>query len=129
MSSKKLKKITLLSCRRAKIKKGKIVGDKFFLAQQGKQNAHGTTAREALAELHFKTSSRDVAKYKSMPLDTSKTPTEWGFVYRAITGACQFGVKDFMKSKGKLKRRYTLSEILVETNGAYRHDVFANAVK
>jgi hypothetical protein len=63
-----------------------------------------------------------------MPKDTRKSPEEWAFVYRKITGACRFGTDRFIQSKGKIKETYTLAEILTETNGAYGHDVFRRVV-
>ena len=41
-----------------------------------------------------------------------------------VTGACQYGTKNFMEQKGKLKKTYTLLEIIAETKGAYGHEKF-----
>ena len=102
---------------------GEFKGYTFYIASDNKNNAHGDTVKEAIAELAFKSSDRDVSQYKDMSLDTTKTPQEWGFVYRNITGACAFGVKDFIASK-ELKESYTLAEIIKETDGAYAHHTF-----
>jgi hypothetical protein len=85
--------------------------------------AHGNSVKEAVEELLFKTTERDVEEYKNMPLSTEKTPQEWAFIYRAITGACRLGVKSFMDSKS-LKKKYTLEEILVETKERYQGKAF-----
>ena len=62
-----------------------------------------------------------------MPLDTEKKTEEWGLIYRIVTGACQLGVKMFMEEK-KIKKSYTLQEILEETKGAYRGEEFRKIV-
>jgi hypothetical protein len=63
-----------------------------------------------------------------MPKHTRKSPQDWAFVYRMVTGACQYGTKHFMEQKGKLKNTYTLAEIIAETKGAYGHDKFREVV-
>ena len=100
-----------------------------WLASDDKGNhAHGDTMREAREELAFKTGDRDVSQYRNLPLDIVKTPKEWAFVYRNITGACGQGTKMFM-ARQKLKKSYTLSEIIAATNGAYGHESFVRCVK
>ncbi len=82
-----------------------------------------------MADLSFKKMSKDVEQFKGMSTDTAKTPEEWGIIYRAITGACNVGVEMFKESKGKLKKKYTLLEILEETKNAYGSERFREAVK
>jgi hypothetical protein len=119
---------TIRLCRHSKIKDQKVVGDKFFVASQNGHHAHGKTIAEATQELAFKTGSRDVSQWKNLPATTIKTPKEWAFVYRMITGACQYGTERFMADKGKLKKRYTLAEIVAETKGAFGHERFREVV-
>jgi hypothetical protein len=83
--------------------------------------------KEAIEELHFKEMSRDIEKYRNMPTTTKNSPAEWAIIYRAITGACQLGVKMFMSEK-KLKKTYTLKEILKERHGAYGYERFKEVV-
>src|SRR4029077_19991321 len=90
LSTKKKDGIEILSCRQAKIKKQCIVGDKFFLAKKGNHTAHAIDLKTALEELAFKLSDRNVEQYKNMPKHTRKSPQDWAFVYRMVTGACQF---------------------------------------
>jgi len=92
-------------------------------------SAHGKTIKDARDDLAFKLMSKDVTQFKNMPLKTIKTPQEWAMVYRAITGACQYGTKQFLESKSKLKEKYTLKEILEQTNGAYGHERFKDVVR
>ena len=85
----------------------------------GKYTAHGKTAKEACEELTFKMSDRgDLSDLANMPLDTTKTVREWGFVYRRATGACQTGTEHFIKLNAN-KEKYTLAEILEATKNAY----------
>jgi len=117
-------KITLYKTERLGFKKNAPV---VYVATDGKKFAHGDTAKIALEELAFKTGRRDLTKYKNMPLDTKKTPEEWARVYRMITGACQYGTREFMARK-TLKKKYTLAEIIKETNGAFGHSKFLEVV-
>ena len=104
-------------------------GEILFVVNDDKGNsAHGSTIKEAFADLAFKLVSKDIDQFKNMPLDIVKTPQEWALVYRAITGSCQTGIKMFMESKGGLKKKYSLSEILKETEGAYGYDKFVDGV-
>jgi hypothetical protein len=65
-----------------------------YLVSDGQGNsAHGKTIKNARDDLAFKLISKDVEQFKNMPLKTTKTPQEWAMVYRAITGACQYGTK------------------------------------
>jgi hypothetical protein len=45
--------------------------------------------------------------------------------YRVITGACEFGVKEFISRKvPKPKKTYSVKEILSLTEGEYGHQQF-----
>jgi len=129
VSEKQKDGLTILSCRETKIKDGKLCGNKFYIAKDENNNAHGKTIQEAVQELAFKTASRDVSQFRNMPLTTKKTPQEWAFVYRAITGACKLGTEMFVEGKGKLKKQYTLAEIIEETKGAYGYKRFVEVVR
>ncbi|TVL97169.1 MAG: hypothetical protein CV087_22660, partial [Candidatus Brocadia sp. WS118] len=87
------------------------------------------TIKDAILDLEFKNGTRDVSEFKNMPLDTVKSPEEWAVIYRLTTGACRTGIEMFMKSKGKLKKQYSLAEILDETKDAYNGDMFNNLIR
>ena len=129
LSEKRQGDITVLMCRRSKIKNQKVIGDKFYVAQKGSDNAHGKTIAEATQELMFKIGPRDVSQYRNMPKDTKKTPNEWALVYRMVTGACSYGTNQFIESQGKLKRSYTLAEILERTKGQFGAERFRDVVE
>ena len=100
----------------------------FIASDDNGNHAHGKTLKIALEELKFKNASRDVEQFRNMPKDTKKSPTEWAFVYRCVTGACQSGTEHFMATKGKLKAKYTLAEIVEQTRGAFGSDKFREVV-
>jgi hypothetical protein len=124
VSEKERDGITIRLCRKASFKDGQLVGDKYFVVSQGQHNAHGESLDEAMADLMYKTASRDVSQYRNMPADTVKPPHEWATVYRIVTGACQYGTRAFMKQKGVLKEAYTLAEIVEQTRGAFGSERF-----
>ena len=129
LSEKQKGDVKILCCRHSKIKNQKVIGDKFYVAQKNGQNAHGKTIDAAVQEVMFKTGNRDVSQFRNLPNDTKKTPLEWAFVYCMVTGACQYGTQRFMEEKGKLKAKYTLSEIIEQTKGAWGHSRFIEVVK
>ena len=128
LSEKQKGGVTILSCRHSKIKNQKVIGEKFYVAQKNGQNAHAKTIDEAVQEILFKTGNRDVSQFRNIPADTKKTPSEWAFVYRMVTGACQYGTARFIESKGKLKKSYTLKEIVKITKGQWGYDTFIKTV-
>jgi hypothetical protein len=128
ISEKKKGEITITFCRKSNMVKGKFLGEKFYVASNGKQNAHGKTILLATQELAFKTGNRDISQFKNIKMTTVKTPDEWAFIYRMVTGACQYGVQQFM-GRHTLKEKYTLSEIIKMTTGAYGGDRFATFMK
>jgi len=128
LSEKSVGDILIRHCQKSQFEDGKLVGDKFYVASRDGENAHGETIQEATEELMFKGGERDVDQYRDMPLDTVKTPSEWALIYRIVTGACSFGTREFIKSKGAMKESYSLAEILEETRGAWGHDQFRAVV-
>ncbi|WP_457797598.1 hypothetical protein [Methylocystis sp. S23] len=128
LSEKEIEGVTVRHCQKSHFDTGECIGDKFYVASSNGKNAHGDSIREAIEELAFKGGERNVEQYRNMPLDTEKSPQDWAFVYRMVTGACQFGVREFIGSKGQLKESYSLKEILEETRGAFGHDKFKSVV-
>ena len=103
--------------------------EKSYLVTDGENWAHGDTIKSANEDLLFKSAdSADKDQYRGLSLDTVKTSTEWAVVYRAITGACISGIRNFM-SQRDLKDNYTLAEIIKETEGAYGHNKFKEFFK
>ena len=117
--------------KRGNIKRVMIVGKQivsYLISDGNGKHAHGETIKQARESLAFKTARRDVDQYRGMKLTTKKTPAEWAFVYRVITGACQSGTQHFIEMKGKLKAKYTLAEIIEQTRGAFGSERFREVV-
>lgn len=85
--------------------------------------SHGDTLKEAKNDLIYKISNTDKSKYNDYTLDTKVTFEEGIEMYRVITGACSFGVKDFVENRlKKIKGEYKVSEIISITKGEYGHE-------
>ena len=102
------------------LKTGKIVKQECFVAKKGKFTAHAETVKKAIQDLEFKIISE---KLKNEPIKKDTIITIQ--YYRTITGACELGIKDWMKSNGikdKIKA-IDLLPVLKKTN-AYGFEKF-----
>ena len=99
----------------------------FYLVESGENVAHGNTVAMAVADLRFKAEDRDVSDYKDLSLDSVLTLEDSIICYRVLTGACNFGVNDFLANRHKpaLKKSYKVSELIEATKGEYNADRFA----
>ena len=86
--------------------------------------SHGATLKEAKDSLIYKISNRDTSMYKDYTLDTVVTFEEAIKMYRVITGACEAGTRNFVESLTKKKKKYTIQEIVMATQGQYGSDTF-----
>ena len=129
ISEKIIDELKIIKCKKPKFLDKKCIGDVFYVVSKNDKFAHGKTVKKAIEELVFKSKTRDIEQYRHMKLDIKKTPIQWGYIYREITGACQLGTEFWIESKGKLKPLYSLQEILELTKAAYGFDVFNNCVK
>ena len=103
----------------------KIGSDKIaYLVTDGNGKwAHGYTLEDAKRDLIYKISNADKSKYENYTLDTKVTFEEGIEMYRVITGACLFGVKDFVENRlKKRKEKYKVSEIISITKGEYGNE-------
>ena len=93
----------------------------FFCVQDGfGRYAHGDTIKDAWGDLIYKLSSDDKKDhYKNIELESVLTFDECIQFYRVMTGACAFGVKNFIKSNNIVRRSYTVREIINITKGQY----------
>ena len=95
--------------------------DGTYAVHDGEAYAHGVTLKEAKADLIFKRTSKDLSEYKELTLESKLTLEECIKMYRSITGACSLGTKEFC-SKRKLKKAYTVREVIEITDGAYGNE-------
>jgi hypothetical protein len=103
------------------IKDGKIEKDVCYVAEKDNFKAHGKTVKKAVSDLKFKMVSE---KLKKEPIKPNTLITL--IHYRLVTGACEFGCRDWMKRNGIKKEKIKaedLLHLLTETN-AYGLDKF-----
>ena len=118
ISEKKLKSTTIYTVEEF------LENKESFVAQKGELFSHGETVEKAIEGLRYKLSDRDTTKYKKWKLTDEKPVEDLIQAYRAITGACEFGVKQFCVGK-KLKEKYTIKQVIKLTNGNYGSEKFA----
>jgi hypothetical protein len=90
--------------------------------------SHGKTIKEARESFVYKISNRDTSQYNDLKLDTVLSFNEAIVAYRVITGACEYGVKMFVVNL-KVKKKYTVKEIIELTKNQYGNDTFSNFIK
>jgi len=97
--------------------------DKGFVARKDNTFAHGNTELEALTDLKYKLSDRDPSAYKSWKLDDIKSKEDLVLAYRVITGACSYGVNNFL-AKNKIPEEMKVSTAIRLTKDNYGHEKF-----
>ena len=87
--------------------------------------AHGETLRDAYSDLRYKLAEREEKEqWKTRGID-EQLPLEQAIAcYRVITGACQYGIEEFIESRQLSKESYSIKEIITLTEGAYGHGAF-----
>jgi hypothetical protein len=99
--------------------------ESFFIAKRDGYSAHGETMDKAIEDLQFKIASE---KLKNEPINKDTIITTKH--YRLITGACEFGVKDWMQKNNITKEEITAGELLpmLERTNAYGLSSFKKLV-
>ena len=95
-----------------------------FVVQRGEQFSHGETVKAAVESLRYKLSDRDTTRFKKWTLKTKVKAEDAIQAYRAITGACEFGVRSFCESI-KVPEKVTVGEVITLTKGKYGSEKFA----
>jgi hypothetical protein len=85
--------------------------------------SHGKTLAEAKRGLIYKLSSRDTSAYKKWTLNTTVSLVEAISAYRAITGACEQGVRNFCEGL-TLPKKLTIGKVIKLVRGQYGFDIF-----
>ena len=101
-------------------------GNVLYVVSDDKGNsAHGETIAKAREDLIYK-----VVEKSDVAIPKKATGKEWIGIYRAVTGACSAGVKNFVEQTGKsLDDEYTAKEIAVLVKGRFGADKFAEKIK
>ena len=101
--------------------------DEFYLITDGKGKwAHGETLKQAKTDLIYKLSGDiDISQFKRLSLTSTVTFEKGVQMYRAITGVCAFGVKEFVERKGiSPTQKFTVAKIIEVTKGEYQSSTF-----
>ena len=95
--------------------------EKIFLVTDGNQKyAHGFTLKEAKEDLIFKVDGRRLDDFKRLTQESVLLMSEAVVAYRVITGACGFGVKDYIKNRlPKEKKEFSMAEVIELTKDEY----------
>ena len=98
----------------------------FYIVTDGIGNySHGDSVKEAKEDLIFKISNRSKDDYKELTIESKLSFDEAVKCYRVITGACQFGVKDFLSRKNISRRKMTIGKMIELTQGEYGNQQFS----
>jgi hypothetical protein len=81
--------------------------------------SHGDTYKEAKKSFLYKRSNRDTSAFREWTGETEISLHDAIDSYRAITGACEGGVRGFCEKMGKLKDVYTVNEVIEITKDCY----------
>jgi len=108
--------------KKVKTDDGKVL---FIVFDDQGNAAHGATIAEARKDLIYKVT----AKFDG-ELPKSATGAEWVGLYRAVTGACAAGCRQFVESKNiDMEATYTLKQVLKLTDGAFNSEKLLAASK
>jgi hypothetical protein len=100
-----------------------------YIVKRGNTFSHGETIEKAIEDLRFKISDRDMYEFDSWKENPDKEVSIEDAIaaYRVITGACEFGTKEFVNSI-QVPEKLTPNVILKITNGKYGNKKFANFI-
>ena len=106
-------------------KTSKLAGDGeiVYVIKKGDIFSHGKTVKEAKNSLVYKITDRDTSEFKSWKLSDIKTLPQLIKAYRVITGACEFGVRDFVES-AKLPKKMSVAKAIELTKDKYNNQKF-----
>ena len=108
--------------KKVKTEQGKVL---YVVSDENGNSSHGETIAKAREDLIYKV----VAKFDG-DLPKKATGKEQVGIYRAVTGACSAGVKNFVEQTGEsLDDTYTAKEIAKFVKGQYGSERFAEKLK
>jgi hypothetical protein len=130
----------ILSRIKGKKKSGKIVvwitekigtrGKLIYVAQKGELFSHGDTVKQAIHDLRYKLSpeSMDTTKYQGWTLESVHPIADIIGAFRAITGACETGIRMWCEGKD-LPEKLSVKKAIELTAGQYKSKEFAGFFK
>jgi hypothetical protein len=100
-------------------------GEEHYLLEVSGVCAHGKTVQEARDSLIYKCGSRDLTRFQDYTLDTDLTFAQAVDFYRAVTGACEEGTREFVRRRGvDISQDISVQRMLEITQGEYGHEAF-----
>ena len=106
--------------------KTKKIGNRdkiIYVVQKGDIFSHGEKVKQAVHDLRYKLSDRDTTKYAKWTLESVHPIADIIGAYRAITGACETGTKQFCEGKD-IPERMSVKAAIEKTKGAYKAEQF-----
>jgi len=99
--------------------------DSSFVVEKDGFSAHGENLKKAISDLQFKVVSE---KLKKEPINAETIITDQ--YYRIVTGACEFGVKQWRQQNGITQEKITAKELLpiLERTNAYGFTQFKKLI-
>ena len=91
---------------------------KCIIAQRGEYFAHGETIKEAINDVNFKFLQNNL-DVNELVQEVKNRQTVTVNDYRLLTGACAFGVKNFMEENHITSNELPLNEVLHLTKNSY----------
>jgi hypothetical protein len=107
-----------------KVQKEFLGDEESYVVKRGNQFSHGDTIKHAVEDLRYKLADRDTSRFKKWTLKTKVKEEDAIQAYRAITGACEFGVKQFV-SGVKVPKALTVEKVVELTSGRFGNEAFA----
>ena len=108
--------------KKVKTENGKVL---YVVSDDKGNSAHGETIAKAREDLIYK-----VVEKADVKIPAKATGKEWVGIYRAVTGACAAGCKNFVEStKTNLDETYTAKEIAKLVQGQFGAEQFAKKMQ
>jgi hypothetical protein len=120
--------LSQLVSRRGRVARVIVCGkrDVSYVVEDGQGNySHGATLEEVRRGLIYKLTSHDTSEFKAWKATTVVSLADAIKAYRAITGACEAGVRGFVEQVSDLPEKLTVAEVIKRTKGHYGADAFA----
>jgi hypothetical protein len=96
-----------------------------YIVTDGEKYAHGDSIKSAQESLIFKITDRDASEFKNLDVNQPQPISTLIQAYRTITGACEFGVRDFIQRKNlEMEKKYPINHIIEITKNEYGHQQF-----
>ena len=94
-----------------------------YLVTDGNSWSHGKSLKEARDGLMFKIGNRNTSEFKSWNLDKIISKRDAIRAYRMITGACEQGVREWMRQR-QTPDKISVKDLIKLTKNAYGNEAF-----